>query len=303
MSEKLVMIPPYMLRQYGVIIAAKMREDKMHPPKAWSTFIAGITTTAPENGDNEYAKEFKKRLHKFCLEAYKHSLTPSGDKGSNPRMSVNPATPKLPDDVLAVAASLFRPGGGFFDSVAKGDKSKAKAERESFKSALTRLMDFYVAGPLGMTDADFEFPKSSAFFGKIRPKSVKIENYQNMLKTVLNQYKRYTVAVVMLSIVEKLFENDDGKINTVLKQLGVSTDIIRPDNLRNMNTKKLFDMLYPVKSRAEFASLIYAAMKPEVDKLRPWEVLKDAVDQKKLRFIATKDLQVAPEFEKQMPLL
>lgn len=127
----------------------------------------------------------------------------SGDEMS---MEANPSTPKIPHEMYD---DLH-----FFEVFFKSDAFKANPIKNQppeelyrqFKSSIMHVTQLYLRQRMKIAPEDFEFQSGATL--------------DDMKKAVLNQYRRYFVSLVIMNLVQKVYEIQPSDIDEFLKITG-----------------------------------------------------------------------------------
>ena len=193
-----------------------------------------------EKNTKKYDKAYEEAFTKFCVEAYEHSLTPSGELKSNP------TTAKLVRNVFEnlPVTGAYIDELKFFSS--KEEKEVVKAQMRGAVMSIVNVLLKYRYGmkpKRGQEYSDFEFKP-------IAGEKITDEEEQKIFQVEINRYVRTMLAVMVCQKLEELFDSKDLEKDNLKK---VMKENLPTDDEGNVTKKSLRSS----ENRILFAQRIY----------------------------------------------
>lgn len=205
----------------------------------------------------DYRQAFDKEVYALMREAFEESLTPGSDNIKTPKTPVmmkpefyrtlagiavsklaragmkkpsdfdveweagkiyasggsevkNPSTPKVPPELynsVPFFRSFFAGSSASLNRRNPGTPDAGVDLFQQFKSTHMHMAGLYLRQKLGLKENQFEFPKGASA--------------EQRKEILLNQYRRYTIAVVILSLIQLAFEINRQQIDEIMDSAGV----------------------------------------------------------------------------------
>lgn len=165
-----------------------------------------------KRGTKSYDKAYEEAFTRFCVEAYEHSLTPSGE------LKGNPTTPKLVRNVFEnmPVTSSFIDELKFFGS--QEEKEVVKAQ---LRGAIMSIVNVLLKYKYGMKTKGKGKELSDFEFSPIAGEKKTAEEERRQIQVEVNLYVRTMVAVMTCVKLEELFtghEVEKEELKKVLKE-------------------------------------------------------------------------------------
>lgn len=180
------------------------------------------------------------------------------------QMRKNPYTPRIPDELYEEVGFFFEPKG-FFAKNPEPVSIDRKELKRQFKGAIGHTVQLWLRVADRKADEDLEYPSYEELSKALGHEASQNEMREAMKKAVLNQYRRYVMAVMVLHLVKFAYQVTPAQVTEILRAAGIdeNTDLgsLRLSGNRKAFVKSLSDLMRGIFGEQNLGDAVLSRVK------------------------------------------